>query len=295
MSNKKRKSLRVAVLVSTDPSDIYFANVLAGALNVVGIVVESRAAVSVGLAKRIGKLAGYILRPLELKRRVNQRLIMKRHAEKVERIVEEGFGQKGREIITDKRIGKIEVTDISSPETVDFLKEVRPDVIAVCGTSILRGPVLNLAPHGVLNLHGGLSQYYRGLWTTLWAVYNEEPWYVGCTVHYVSSGIDDGDIIYQGRPEIEEHDNHETLYVKVVKLGTRLMIRAIEDIESGTARSFPLEKKGRLYTQKMVTPEIIDSTWKKVESGVIREYVRKGAPSGDVALITEPGGRAVGL
>ncbi|MCZ6593928.1 MAG: formyl transferase [Bacteroidetes bacterium] len=100
---------------------------------------------------------------------------------------------------------------------IEYVKEIRnlkPDLITVCGCSILRDGILSIPPQGVINLHSGLSQVYRGTWTTLWAIYNKEPEYVGATVHYVSAGIDDGDIFYQGRPEIQEGDNPETLYTK---------------------------------------------------------------------------------
>ena len=122
-------------------------------------------------------------------------------------------------------------------------------------------------------MHGGLAQRYRGVWTTLWAIYNEEPEYVGATVHYVSKGIDDGNIIYQGRPEIAEDDNHETLYVKVVKLGIDLMIKAIYDIQNNRVKSYPLKAKGTLYLRNMITPEILKEVWEKIDKGFIREYV----------------------
>ena len=109
----------------------------------------------------------------------------------------------------------------------------------------------------------------------MWAIYNEEPQYVGATVHYVSKGIDDGDIIYQGRPDISPDDNHESLYVKVVKLGAGLMIKAITDIERGTVESRKLKEKGKLYLSSKVTPEIIREVWRKVDAGVIRKYCEK--------------------
>ena len=111
-------------------------------------------------------------------------------------------------------------------------------------------------------------------WTTLWPIYNQEPEYVGYTVHFVTPGVDDGDIVNQGRPVICENDNHETLYVKVVKLGTTAVLNAIDDIRSNSIRRHPLRSKGKLYQRSMLTPAIIKRTWQKVEAGLIREYVK---------------------
>jgi len=144
--------------------------------------------------------------------------------------------------------------------------------------------ILDVAPKGTLNLHGGLTQWYRGVWTTLWAVYNEEPQYVGATVHYVSSGIDDGNIIHQGRPEIKAKDDHEGLYVKVVTLGIGLMVKAINEIEEGTIKSRTLEKKGKLYLKKNLTPEVMREVWSKVDGGLIKRYLDSGGAGGKIEI-----------
>ncbi len=69
---------------------------------------------------------------------------------------------------------------------------------------------------GSLNLHGGLSQRYRGLNTTDWEVDNGEPEYVGATVHFVSPGIDDGDVVStRGGPPSSGPIPANDLYVKV--------------------------------------------------------------------------------
>ena len=125
----------------------------------------------------------------------------------------------------------------------------------------------------MLNLHGGLPQRYRGVWTTLWAVYNEEPEYIGATVHFVDAGVDNGEIIYQSRPVINADDNPETLYVKVVKIGIEMMIQAIIDIENDRVKSYPQKRVGNLFLGKMVTPEILSRAWKNVDKGSIREYI----------------------
>jgi methionyl-tRNA formyltransferase len=162
---------------------------------------------------------------------------------------------------------------INSPDYVEWIKALQPDVIAVCGTSMLGEPILGITPI-ILNLHSGLSQKYRGTWTTLWTIYNEEPEYVGYTVHFVTAGVDDGDVIYQGRPIICEDDNHETLYVKVVKHGTVAMLKAMDDIQSNSIRRYSLLQKGHLYQNSMLSTAVIKKTWHKVQAGLIRDYVK---------------------
>lgn len=288
--NRKERP-RVVVIASPDASDTYFANRMIKSLNTIGVVIEGQYAQGPGAASKVKKLLKYSTRPDLLIKKAREAAILRESGKRAGRIAGEGFGPEGS-AISDEADCEVYYTkgvnDINAPENVEKILSMKPDVITVCGSSILKKPVISIPPKGVLNLHGGLSQWYRGVWTTLWAIYNEAPEYVGATVHYVSDGIDDGEIIYQGRPEIEADDNHETLYVKVVKLGVELMVRAVNDIEDGTVKSFRLTEKGRLYLKKNLTPEVIREVWRKVDSGLIRDYVESGGSAGRPLEIHEP-------
>lgn len=283
VTNKSGKQ-RVVVLVSNDISDVYFANQILKRANVVGVVVESQNAVGEPI---LSKGLRYLKNPKLISGRVKEGLYGKKDRELAYRINYEGFGEDGVRLNAGPGIKVVRtegVRAINVPVYVDEIRALKPDVIAVCGTSILKKAIIAIPPKGVVNLHGGLAQWYRGVWTTLWAVYNREPEYVGATVHYVSEGIDDGNIIYQGRPVISEDDNQETLYVKVVKLGIELMLKALNEIGDGTVRSHPLTRKGRLYLGRDVTPEVVRKTWKTVREGAIRDYLKGPASKKKVEI-----------
>ncbi|AZT84093.1 formyl transferase [Marinobacter sp. NP-4(2019)] len=186
------------------------------------------------------------------------------------------FGEEGRALIEGRGVEVMRtqgVNAINSPEYTSWIQDLKPDVIAVCGASILRNELLSIPTHGVLNLHGGLSQFYRGLFTTDWAIHNGVPEYIGATVHFVSEGVDDGDVVYQGRPEIAAEDNPNTLYEKVVRLGVQMMIRAIKDIEQSRCQRTRLESKGWLYLHDMFDVNAKRATWRQVRKGVISDYL----------------------
>ena len=267
--------LRVVVLVSDDVSDVYFANQLMKRLNVMGVFVEKQAG-STGVMTKCIKAAGYALKPWRIVKKISDDRIVKSHFEKTRKVDDEHFSVEGRQLSPsqDCRVVYTEGEKaINKPVYVDEMRRLKPDVIAVCGTSILKKAIISVPSKGVLNLHGGLAQKYRGTCTTLWAVYNGEPEYVGATVHYVSEGIDDGEIIYQGRPEIVAADDPETLYVKVVKLGIKMMTKAIEDIQEDKVKSHKPAELGALYLSKMVTPEALRKIWDNVDNGVINDYL----------------------
>jgi len=274
--------LRVVVLVSEDVSDVYFANQLLKELNVVGVLIEQQyEKVRQGLLRRIFKGMKYLYAPWTVVKRMTDARMASAYYRMAGSVGREYFGEEGQDLKQVPQHCKVLRTQgkkaINQPEYVAWIRSLRPDVIAVCGTSILKEEILGIPAQGVLNLHGGLSQKYRGIWTTMWAVFNGEPEYVGATVHYVTPGIDDGDIVYQGRPVISLTDNPESLYAKVVRLGAEMMIQAIKNIHAGTVARYPLEEKGRLYLSRMVTPEVLNGSIHKVHSGVLQHYLQDKA------------------
>ena len=63
----------------------------------------------------------------------------------------------------------------------------------------------------ILNLHLGLSPYYRGGGTNYFPFVNNEPEYAGSTFMYLDEGIDTGEIIHQIRPVINITDSFHQL------------------------------------------------------------------------------------
>jgi folate-dependent phosphoribosylglycinamide formyltransferase PurN len=83
----------------------------------------------------------------------------------------------------------------NTPETLQILHELGPDVIAIGQTGILRPKLLEIPRLGTLNAHPGVLPNYRGIDSFQWAVINGEPENVGVTVHWVDKGVDTGPIL----------------------------------------------------------------------------------------------------
>ena len=62
-----------------------------------------------------------------------------------------------------------EVPYINHPDVVQLASKLKPDLIAVFGTSLIKGELLQKGRLGIVNLHGGLSPEYRGADCTFWA------------------------------------------------------------------------------------------------------------------------------
>ncbi len=164
--------------------------------------------------------------------------------------------------------------DINSNDFALFLKDIKPDIIAVLGSSIIKPQIISIPSVAMLNLHSGLSPYYRGTWSYGWPVVNSEPEYIGVTVHHIDPRIDTGDIIYQTRPFLQERDDLNTIFLKVISEGIELIIKAIEGImRNGNVVSYKQPRNtGRLYLTKDFTPGAARLCLLNLEDGIIGKY-----------------------
>ncbi|MTH96812.1 formyl transferase [Roseibium sp. RKSG952] len=148
----------------------------------------------------------------------------------------------------DLHLGEVTTEDrsLNDQRFVDLIRQAKPDIIAVMGTCILGRKILECAPD-ILNMHTGLSPYYRGGRTNFWPFIENEPGYFGVTVHRMSSGIDAGDIIFSERVVLDADDTYGSINCKSIVAGTGLMVDAITRLEAGTCRALPQWAEGKVY------------------------------------------------
>jgi methionyl-tRNA formyltransferase len=165
---------------------------------------------------------------------------------------------------------RVEVPHINHPEVLALADRLKPDVIAVFGTSLIRGPLLERGRLGIFNLHGGLSPRYRGADCTFWALHNGEPDQVGCTLHRIDSGIDTGKLVAHIRPEVRESDDELTLFWRAVRDSAEVYAQMLERLERGESLGVAQSEKGTLYQVKQRGWREERRLAKKIDGGLLR-------------------------
>ncbi|MBJ89368.1 MAG: hypothetical protein CMO98_05845 [Woeseia sp.] len=97
--------------------------------------------------------------------------------------------------------------EINDSQYVEEIESLEPDILIAYGCSIIKKPLLKKFGRKILNVHLGLSPYYRGSSTNYWPLVRGAPEYVGATFMYMDSGIDTGEIIHQIRARIFPGDS----------------------------------------------------------------------------------------
>ncbi len=141
----------------------------------------------------------------------------------------------------------------------DVLKDaLDSDVYVVFGSSFIKGWLIDyLIEHKAINIHMGVSPYYRGSSCNFWAAYDGHPELVGATIHLLSKGLDSGDMLYHALPQAEEIDPF-VLGMKAVKIAHDSLVNRIAsgEIFGYTAKQQNREEEYRYTKNKDFTDDV---------------------------------------
>jgi methionyl-tRNA formyltransferase len=138
--------------------------------------------------------------------------------------------------------------DVWAPATVNIAESqsrislLSPDVLVVCDYGeILRPETLATSRLGGINLHGSLLPKYRGAAPVQWAILNGET-ETGDSVIHMTPGLDAGPLLAQQRTPIDPDEDAEQLEARLAAMGADAVLRVVDELESGTARSIAQDK-----------------------------------------------------
>lgn len=169
----------------------------------------------------------------------------------------------------------------------EIIKKFNPDLMIVFGSSIIKEPLISLKPDRFINLHLGLSPYYRGSGTNFWPFVNNELEYVGSTILHLDPGIDTGDIITHVRPKFEIDDDVHTIGCKVIKESILAISKIINKIKHGERldriKQWKVENE-KYYKNKDFDEIILDEYKKNLKNDMIKKFIE--SPKKEIKLIS---------
>jgi methionyl-tRNA formyltransferase len=116
----------------------------------------------------------------------------------------------------------------------DILREYNPDCIAVAAYGvILREEILALPRYGCLNVHASLLPKYRGAAPINRCIMDGET-ESGITIMQMDRGLDTGDMLLSEKTVIHPGMTATELHDVLAKIGGRLLVRALDNIETLT-------------------------------------------------------------
>jgi methionyl-tRNA formyltransferase len=131
------------------------------------------------------------------------------------------------------------------------LRELAPDLIVVVAYGqILPPAILDLPPHGCLNVHTSLLPQYRGAAPIQWAIADGRA-ETGVTIMKMDPGLDTGPVLAARRTAILPADDSQTLHDRLAQLGAELLAETIPAYVAGKIFPQPQPAAGASYAAKI--------------------------------------------
>ena len=181
---------------------------------------------------------------------------------------------------TECAVLHLEAGFLNQASTVQCLQKHGITCLVVFGTDLIKPPLLAPEKWTMINMHLGLSPYYRGTATNFYPLLNEEPQYVGATIHRLDAGIDSGPILRHARPAIQAGDRPHSIGCKAIASGTDAMIEVLKEMENGCdLTGIPQwhEPHARVYYRRDYHPRQVVDLYKKWGNGLLEHYLQSNA------------------
>ncbi len=149
--------------------------------------------------------------------------------------------------------------------------EINPDYIISYGCGLVNNNIIKKFKNKFINIHLGLSPYYRGSGSNYWPLVNNEPQLVGVTFMKIDKGIDTGPILHQMRGVIKYKDNVHEIGNRVIFKMTKELIKILTTKKKFTFKK--KEKKMKLYYKKDFNDQSIMKLKKNFKKGMIKNYL----------------------
>ncbi|GAP14449.1 methionyl-tRNA formyltransferase [Longilinea arvoryzae] len=145
----------------------------------------------------------------------------------------------------------IQPLKLREPEAQQKLAAWAPDVIIVAAFGqILRKPVLELAPHGCVNVHASLLPRWRGAAPIQAAILAGDA-ETGVTIMRMDAGIDTGAILRQRATSILDQDTAGSLSDRLADDGAKLLIETLPDYLAGKITPQPQDETRSTYASML--------------------------------------------
>jgi len=141
------------------------------------------------------------------------------------------------------------VEDVNAADFLAKLRGLGPDLlISVSCPQIFKQPLIDLPPHGILNIHGAILPQYRGVLPSFWMLANGEK-QAGVSIYFVDARIDAGDLCGQRVYDIPPDESLDGFLRRSKAVAADLLIEVLQRIERGQVTRTPLSlAEGSYYS-----------------------------------------------
>lgn len=166
------------------------------------------------------------------------------------------------------------------------LRELAPEVIIVVAYGkLLPKAVLDIPPHGCINVHGSLLPRWRGAAPIQWAVIAGDEM-AGVTTMQMAEGLDTGDMLLTYETKVGEKETAGELFDRLAQSGAELLNQTLVKLDEITPR--PQDDAQSCYAH-MLDKQMAVIDWSKSAHEI--DCLIRGLNPWPIALTTLSGER----
>lgn len=134
--------------------------------------------------------------------------------------------------------------------------------------------LLDLFPHGIINVHPSLLPLYRGPAPLTGPILNGDTM-TGITIMDMDAELDHGDIYLQDKININNEITRIDLENYVIETAPKLLTEVLQKIESKTITKIPQDHNSATYTKKITKSdgEIVSTDTEEIKYRKYRAYI----------------------
>lgn len=163
----------------------------------------------------------------------------------------------------------------NSIDVFNWVLSKKPELIILYGSSIIKQPLLEYYDGRIINMHLGLSPYYRGSGTNFWPLVHGYPECVGATIHLATLDVDAGDILVQVRPDdVLPEDRAHELGTKTIISAVKRMCEVVPAYLNGYIKPVSQDLTlGKIFRRKDFNASSVETMLMNFERGMMEKYL----------------------
>jgi len=160
-----------------------------------------------------------------------------------------------KQLALDHDITVWQPQSLRSPEVVEQLKALQPDVLVVVAYGLIIPPeVLAIPKFGCLNVHGSLLPRWRGAAPIHRAIQAGDA-ETGATIMLMDEGLDTGPMLHKVSTPITADDTGGSLYQRVAQQGAEALVKVLDNLEHYIAHQVSQDDSQATYAHKLTKAE----------------------------------------
>lgn len=149
------------------------------------------------------------------------------------------------------RLPILQPEKVGEPAVISALQAIQPEAIVVVAYGqLLPQAILDLPPHGCLNLHASLLPKYRGAAPIPRAIIQGDT-VTGVTIMQIEARMDAGPILMQQPAPIGPQDTAGTIGERLAILGSEMLCLVLDHVAHRTAQPIPQDERLATYAPKL--------------------------------------------